>query len=107
MKRCTTKWRVLSPGAQVIVDPVSNARGVIRDTRVEGAYRFHWSVIPSEESLPIAAGRTGELVRARAIAEEALRACIADRRDLAGRVAMPDGPLPAPSDLCSDGLQDR
>jgi hypothetical protein len=107
MPRRNTKWRVLSPSAQLIVDPASGVRGIIRDTCADGAYRFHWSVIPSEESLPIAAGRTGELVRARAIAEEALRACIADWRHLAGRVAMPDGPLPAPSDLCSDGFQDR
>jgi hypothetical protein len=41
-------------------------------------YRFHWSVTPTEESLPIAAGRTGGLARARAIAEEALRAYAAD-----------------------------
>jgi len=54
MKRCMTKWRKLSPSAQVIVDPVSSARGIIRDTRVEGAYRFHWSVIPADEPLPIA-----------------------------------------------------
>lgn len=75
-----TKWRVLSPSAQLIVDPASGARGIIRDTRAEGAYRFHWSVIPSEESFPIAAGRTGGLERARSIAKEALRACAADFR---------------------------
>ena len=46
----------------------------------DGAYRFHWSVIPSEESLPIAAGRTGGLARARSMAEEALRAYAADFR---------------------------
>ncbi|MGC1295826.1 MAG: hypothetical protein WA869_12395 [Alloacidobacterium sp.] len=107
MPRFNTKWRVLSASTQAIVDPASGARGIIRDTRADAAYRFHWSVIPSEESLPIAAGRTGELARARAIAEEALRACIADWRHLAGRAAIPDGPLPAPSDPCSDGLQDR
>jgi hypothetical protein len=38
--------------------------------------------IPSEESLPIAAGRTGGLARARAIAEEALRAYAEDWRGL-------------------------
>ena len=73
-----TAWRVLSPSAQLIVDPASGARGIIRDTCAEGAYRFHWSVIPSEESLPIAAGRTGGLARARSIAEAALRAYAAD-----------------------------
>jgi len=75
-----TKWRVLSPSVQLIVDPASGARGIIRDTRADGAYRFHWSVIPPEEPLPIAAGRTGGLARARSIAEQALRACAADFR---------------------------
>ena len=84
MKRCTTKWRMLSPSAQVIVDPVSSARGIIRDTRVEGASRFHWSVIPAEEPLPIAAGRIGELARARSITEEALRIYAEDWRELVG-----------------------
>jgi hypothetical protein len=69
---------MLSPSARVIVDPVSGARGIIRDTCADGVYRFHWSVIPSEESLPIAAGRTGGLAWARSIAEEALRAYAAD-----------------------------
>jgi len=73
-----TRWRTLSPGVRVLVDPVSGARGLIRDTRADGAYRFHWSVIPSAESLPIAAGRTGGLVWARSIVEEALRAYAAD-----------------------------
>ena len=27
--------------------------GIIRDTRADGEYRFHWSVIPPEEGLPI------------------------------------------------------
>ena len=76
-----TKWRILSPSAQLIVDPASGARGIIRDTHADGAYRFHWSVIPTEESLPIAAGRTGELARARALAEVALRACAEDWHD--------------------------
>ena len=44
----------------------------------------HWSVIPSEESLPIAAGRTGGLARAQSIAEEALRAYAEDWRGLLG-----------------------
>jgi hypothetical protein len=69
---------MLGPNARVMVDPVSGARGIVRDTCADGAYRFHWSVIPSEESLPIAAGRTGGLAWARSIAEEALRAYAAD-----------------------------
>jgi hypothetical protein len=73
-----TRWRALGPKARVIVDPVSGARGIVRETCADGAYRFHWSVIPSEESLPIAAGRTGGLAWARSIVEEALRAYAAD-----------------------------
>jgi hypothetical protein len=72
------KWRLLSPSAQLMVDPASGARGIIRDTCADGAYRFHWSVIPWEEALPIAAGRTGGLARAQSIAEEALRAYAED-----------------------------
>jgi hypothetical protein len=78
MPRRMTKWRVLGPSAQLLIEPASGARAIIRDTCADGAYRFHWSVIPSEESLPIAAGRTGGLARARAIAEEALRAYAQD-----------------------------
>src|SRR5215831_9574313 len=92
MHRCTTKWRVLSPSAQLIVDPASGARGIIRDTCADGAYRFHWSVIPSEESLPIAAGRTGGLERARSIAEAALHAYAADFRTQT-ETAWPDVPI--------------
>jgi hypothetical protein len=75
-----TNWRILSPSAQLIVDPASGARGIIRDTGIDGAYRFHWSVIPSGEPLPIAAGRVGGLARARSIAKEALRAYAAEFR---------------------------
>jgi hypothetical protein len=79
-----TKWRVLSPSDQLLIEPVSGARAIIRDTCVDGAYRFHWSVIPSEESLPIAAGRTGGLALARSVAEEALRAYAEDWLGLLG-----------------------
>jgi hypothetical protein len=78
MSRSVTKWRLLGPSTQLMFDPPSGARAVIRDTCGDGAYRFHWSVIPSEESLPIAAGRTGGLARARSIAEAALRAYAMD-----------------------------
>jgi hypothetical protein len=71
-----------SSSTQLIIHPASGARAVIRDTCAEGTYRFHWSVIPSEESLPIAAGRTGGLARARSIAEEALSAYAEDWRGL-------------------------
>ena len=80
MPRRMRNWRILSPSAQLIVDPASGARGIIRDTGIDGAYRFHWSVIPSGEPLPIAAGRVGGLARARSIAEEALRAYAAEFR---------------------------
>ena len=78
MPRRLTNWRILSPSAQLIVDPASGARGIIRDTSADGAYRFHWSVIPWGEPLPIAAGRTGGIARARSITEKALRAYTAD-----------------------------
>jgi hypothetical protein len=78
------KWRFLSASTQLIIHPASGARAIIRDTCADGAYRFHWSVIPSEESLPIAAGRTGGLARARSIAEEALRAYAEDWLGLLG-----------------------
>jgi hypothetical protein len=45
MHRSMTKWCVASPSAQLIVDPSSGARAIIRDTCADGAYRFHWSVI--------------------------------------------------------------
>src|SRR5947209_17533457 len=92
MHRSMKKWRVLSPSAQLIVDPASGARAIIRDTCADGGYRFHWSVIPSEESLPIAAGRTGGLARARSIAEEALHAYAADFR-MHTEVTCPNLPL--------------
>ncbi len=84
MHRSMKKSRVLSPSTQLIFHLASSARAIIRDTCADGAYRFHWSVIPSEESLPIAAGRTGGLARARAIAEEALRAYAEDWLGLLG-----------------------
>jgi len=86
------KWRPLSASTQLIIHPASGARAIIRDTSTDGVYRFHWSVIPSEESLPIAAGRTGRLARARAIAEDALRACAEDYR-MHAEVARPDLPV--------------
>jgi hypothetical protein len=75
-----TKWRLISPSTQLIVAPTSRARAVIRDTCADGAYKFHWSVIPSEESLPMAVGRTDGLARARTIAQGALGAYAEDWR---------------------------
>jgi hypothetical protein len=90
-----TKWRVLSPSVQLAVDPTSGARGIIRDTCAEGIYRFHWSVISREESLPIAAGRTGGLARARLVAEAALRAYAADSQ-MSAELAGAGDPIPDP-----------
>jgi hypothetical protein len=78
MPQSTTKWCAPAQAPSWLSIPLSGARAIIRDTCADGAYRFHWSVTPTEESLPIAAGRTGGLARARAIAEEALRAYAAD-----------------------------
>ena len=80
MPRRMKKWRLISPSTQLIFHPASGARAVIGDTCADGAYRFHWSVIPSEESLPIAAG----LARARSVAEEVLRAYAEDWLGLLG-----------------------
>jgi hypothetical protein len=88
-----TKWRVLSPSAQLMIDGASGARGIIRDTCADGAYRFHWSVIPTEESLPIAAGRTGGLARARSIVEAALGAYSVDFQ-MRTQMASADDPIP-------------
>ena len=67
-------WRALTPSAQTLIDPDSSARGFIRDTQAGGAKRFHWYVIPLGRYHPIAEGHTGELARARSVAEAALRA---------------------------------
>jgi hypothetical protein len=86
------KWRLLTPSTQVMVDRASGALAFIRDTCADGVHKFHWSVIPLEESLPIAAGRTDGFGRARSIAEEALRACAADF-DMLTEVTAPDLPI--------------
>jgi hypothetical protein len=76
------KWKRLSPSAHLLADPECGARGVIRDTRASGASRFLWCVVASGEVDPIAAGRTGEITRARAVAEMALSTYAADLRGL-------------------------
>jgi hypothetical protein len=73
-------WTALTPSAQVLVDPDYGARGVIRDTQACGMRRFHWYVIPPGHYHPIAEGRTGELARARSVAELALQAFAEDCR---------------------------
>jgi hypothetical protein len=72
-------WKASTPSAQFLVDPDCGARSIIRDTGECGVRRFHWYVIPLGRYHPIAEGRTGELARARSVAEMALRAYAEDR----------------------------
>jgi hypothetical protein len=81
------QWRRLSPSAELLVDPECQARGIIRDTRARGADRFHWSVLPADQSHSLAAGHTGKIARGRWLAEMALRAFVEDWREGSGRQA--------------------
>jgi len=83
--RPASEWRRVSPSAELLVDPECQARGIIRDTFARGADRFHWSVLATEQSHPIAAGHTGTIGRGRLLAETALRAFVEDWREQAGR----------------------
>jgi hypothetical protein len=76
------EWRRVSPSAELLVDPECQARGIIRDTRARGADRFHWSVLAPDQSHTVASGHTGRIVRARPLAEMALRAFVDDWREL-------------------------
>ena len=67
----TLGWRRLSPSTQLFVDLESGARCTIRDTGTPGVGRYLWTVSVLDEH-QLAAGRTGELVEARAQAEMAL-----------------------------------
>ena len=67
-------WRKISLSAELMVDPQSGARCAIRDTRVAGGERYHWTVTVVGEPAPVAAGRTGEPAEARSHAEKALHA---------------------------------
>jgi hypothetical protein len=69
------------PERQFLVDPECQPRGVIRDTRARGADRFHWSVVVPEQSHTVATGHTGNIARARSLAEVALP-YVEDWRDL-------------------------
>jgi hypothetical protein len=75
-------WRTISPSAELFIDPECQARGIIRDIRARGADRFHWSVVVQEQSHTVAAGHTGNVARARSVAEVALRAYVEDWREL-------------------------
>jgi hypothetical protein len=77
-------WRRISPSAELMVDPQSGARCAIRDTRVAGGERYHWTVAVVGEPEPVASGRTGEPGEARSQAEAALkgqRAAVTRRQD--------------------------
>ena len=76
------KWTRITQSAELIVEPECRARGIIRDTRAAGVDRFHWSVVPPNQPRPVAEGRTGEIARARSVAEAALRAYAEDWREL-------------------------
>jgi hypothetical protein len=56
------RWRKLSLGAELMVDPGCGTRCAIR-----GARRSHWTVALLGETDPVAAGRTGELGEARSL----------------------------------------
>jgi hypothetical protein len=80
-----SQWRRLSPSAELLIDPECRARGIIRDTRARGADRFHWSVLPEDQSHSVAAGHTEKIARGRWLAGMALRAFVEDWRELSGR----------------------
>ena len=58
-------WRRLSPSIELMVDPESGARCAIRDTRAEGAERYHWTATIAGTPGPMAAGRTSDAAEAR------------------------------------------
>ena len=66
-------WRKIGLIAQLMIDPRTGARAVIRDTRSD-ASRYFWSVLGAGEMEPVSDGRTGDLAQAQSIAEAALRA---------------------------------
>jgi len=74
-------WRNLSPSAELKVDAAAGARCVVRDTRAAGAERYCWTVTRIGEPYPVAAGRTGDASGARAQAEAALTAHLANQHE--------------------------
>ena len=69
----TLGWRRLRPSAELFFDPESGARCAIRDTGPPGVERYYWTVAAFGDH-QVAAGRTGELAKARSQAEAALAA---------------------------------
>ena len=79
----TNRWRRLSPGAELFVDPDSGARCAIRDTGAPGIERYLWTITVCGDHR-LTEGRTGELAEARSQAEAALTAHMAAWRELPG-----------------------
>jgi hypothetical protein len=79
------EWRRVSPSAELLVEPESQARGIIRDTKARGADRFHWSVLAPDQSYTVVAGHTEKIARGRWLAEMALRAFVENWRVQSGR----------------------
>ena len=70
----------LARAPRLLVDPECQA-GIIRDNRVRGADRFHWSVLAPDQTHTVAAGHTGRIGRGHSLAEMALRAFVEDWRE--------------------------
>ena len=67
----TAAWRTVSRSADLLVDPQSGARTVVRDTGANGAGRFLWTVTVFDEH-QIAEGSAHAAAEARLRAETAL-----------------------------------
>jgi hypothetical protein len=78
----TPQWRKLSPSAHLMSNPVYDARCSVRDTGTPGIDRFLWNVTVQGHPFLVAAGRAGELMEARALAEQALGDHAAEWRGL-------------------------
>ena len=81
----TLQWRPIGPTTELMVNPESRTRCAVRDTGANGADRFQWSVTVLGQSHPVAAGHSAELARARSLAAVALRAYVADWREILER----------------------
>jgi hypothetical protein len=67
-------WRRISPSAEVMVDLRSGMRCAVRDRRVAGAARYHWTLAMVGTPEPLATGRASDIAAARSQAEAALSA---------------------------------
>jgi hypothetical protein len=76
------EWQTVSPSAEVMVSPDCSARCVVRDTRAPGADRFRWTVVVLGQLDPVAEERAEDRAEARLLAEAAVAAPFANRREL-------------------------